>query len=149
MVPTKFRDILGDTFVLTMGPDHHIRAFAMDTWNAIEDRLCQYDMFDELTEDVLMIQRLYGSSVEVEPDSQGRIIVPRHLRQWANFKEDAVQATFIGAGNRAEIWERATWTTYSESLTLGGVTAAARRQKFPVNGGDAAISEPTVEVAAP
>ena len=72
LVPQKFRDIRGDKFVLTMGPDHHIRAFSLGSWNTIEERLCQYDMFDELTEDVLMIQRLYGSSAEVESDSQGR-----------------------------------------------------------------------------
>lgn len=144
IVPQKFRDALGDKFVLTMGPDHHIRAFTLEAWSAIEERLCQYDMFDELTADVLMIQRLYGSSAEVETDGQGRIIVPRHLRHWAGFKEEIVNAVFIGAGNRAEIWERATWTAYSDSLTLSGVTGAARRQKFP-NGGEAAVAEtPTV-----
>src|SRR5690349_746787 len=53
IVPQKFRDKLGEEFVLTIGPDHHIRAYPMPIWDAMDEQLASVDVLDELNKDVI------------------------------------------------------------------------------------------------
>jgi len=50
-----------------------------------------------------------ANAAEVKPDSQGRILLPQRLREFAGLDRDVV---VIGANTRLEIWDRATWETY-------------------------------------
>ena len=51
IVPQKFREKLGEEFVLTIGPSRHIRAYPMPIWDAMEEQLASADLDDELNED--------------------------------------------------------------------------------------------------
>lgn len=129
IVPQKFRDKLGDEFVLTIGPSRHIRAYPMQIWDALEEQFASADLDDELNEDSIFLQRMFGNCEFVSPDQQNRLSIPRHLREWANLRESEA-AIILGSGTRLELWSRANWDTYSTEFTSENAASAASRRKF-------------------
>ena len=68
------------------------------------------------------IQRYFFSgAAEVEPDKQGRILIPQNLREHAGLEKDV---TVIGAAVRAEIWDTARWNAYNASQTDEAIEAS-------------------------
>ncbi len=59
--------------------------------------------------------------MEAEPDRQGRILIPQVLRDYAGLSRDV---TFIGASNRAEIWDSASWKAFNATLTEESIAEA-------------------------
>ena len=60
------------------------------------------------------IQRFFFSgAAEVEPDKQGRILLPQHLREYAGLEKDVA---FIGTPNRAELWDAQRWASFNAEL---------------------------------
>ena len=68
------------------------------------------------------VRAFAANAVQVEPDTQGRILLPPRLREYAALDKDAV---IIGAIDRIEIWNAERWQVVSseadESL-LSAVT---------------------------
>lgn len=68
------------------------------------------------------VRALAANAAQVEPDAQGRILLPPRLREFAAIDKDAV---IIGAIDRIEIWNPERWQVVSgeadESL-LSAVT---------------------------
>ena len=111
IVPSKFREDLGNTFVITRGLDKCLFGYPMDEWRKLEDKLKQLPMTKK---DARAFTRFFFSgATEVEIDKQGRINIPQNLRQYANLSKEC---TVIGVSNRIEIWDRETWSSfYDES----------------------------------
>lgn len=128
IVPQKFREKLGEEFVLTIGPERHIRAYPMPVWEAMEEQLVSIDVHDELNPDLIFLQRMFGNCEFVGSDPQNRLNIPRHLREWANLREGEA-AIIIGSGTRLEFWSRATWETYSKGFTEQRAAEAAQGRK--------------------
>jgi MraZ protein len=149
IVPQKFRDKLGDEFVLTIGPGRHIRAYPMPVWEAMEEQLVSVDVHDELNPDLIFLQRMFGNCEFVSYDQQNRLSIPRHLREWANLRESEA-AIIIGSGTRLEIWSRANWDTYSNDFTeqRAAEAASGRKASAPPNG-VAALAPKVTEAGAP
>ncbi len=97
IIPNKFRDSLGETFILTQGLDNCISVYPLDEWKIREKAL------GELPEaQGRKIRRFFLSNAEeVTTDSQGRVIIPSHLREYAGLQKEVY---ITGAGNKAEIW---------------------------------------------
>jgi MraZ protein len=56
--------------------------------------------------------RLYFSgAIQVECDTQGRILLPKYLKDFADIKRDIM---IIGVSNRIEIWAKEMWRDYYE-----------------------------------
>ncbi|MCX5680571.1 MAG: cell division/cell wall cluster transcriptional repressor MraZ, partial [Candidatus Omnitrophica bacterium] len=54
--------------------------------------------------------RLYFSGAAgIECDKQGRILIPKYLKDYAAIKRDVV---IIGVSNRMEIWSKDSWVEY-------------------------------------
>ena len=90
--PTKFRDEMGETFIVTCWLDHCLAAFPAAQFEKIA-------------------RMLYSSAVEVTPDKQGRIQLPAKLRGYAGLDHDV---TIIGNREFAEIWNTAAWNELQE-----------------------------------
>jgi MraZ protein len=61
-------------------------------------------------EDVRGLKRVFfANTLRVELDASGRILIPEKLREGARLGKEVVM---IGAGDRAEIWPKATWEKY-------------------------------------
>ena len=58
---------------------------------------------------------LFSGACEMVPDQQGRILIPQDLRQFAGLEKDVV---VIGANNKAEIWNRASWEIANAAVDL-------------------------------
>ncbi len=129
IVPQKFRDKLGEEFVLTLGPGHHIRVYPMPIWEAMEEQLVSVDVHDEFNPDLVFLQRMFGNCEFASSDQQNRLSIPRHLRDWANLRESDA-AVIIGNGTRLEIWNRPGWDAYSNDFTPENAAIAARSRRI-------------------
>lgn len=128
IVPLKFREKLGEEFVLTIGPGRHIRVYPMPIWDSMEEQLVSTNVHDELDPNLVFLQRMFGNCEFVKPDKENRLSIPRHLREWANLRETET-AILLGNGARVEIWSRAGWDAYSNDFTEEKAAAAAAQRR--------------------
>ncbi len=110
IVPVKFREGLGSSFVMTRGLDKCLFVYPMNEWETLEGKLKELPM---TRADARSFVRFFLSgATECELDKQGRILIPATLREYANLEKDCV---VIGVSNRVEIWSQASWMDYSQS----------------------------------
>lgn len=102
IIPSKFREILGDEFVITKGLDGCLFVFDNTEWTAFEEKL---QKLPSLTNpDVRKFVRFFmAGATAVEVDKQGRILIPTSLKDFAALEKDVV---LIGVGSRMEIWSK-------------------------------------------
>ncbi len=111
IVPAKFREALGETFVVTRGLDNCLFGYPMDEWRKLEEKLKGLPMTKKDTR--AFARFFFSGATEVEIDKQGRINIPSTLMQHAHLVKECV---VLGVSNRIEIWARDAWETYfSES----------------------------------
>ena len=112
IVPAKFRESLGNEFVITQGLDGCLFVFPNEEWNAFEEKLKSLPMSNK---DARKFVRFFlAGAATVELDKQGRILIPTVLREFAGLEKDVV---VVGVGNRVEIWDKSRWdeaTTFSD-----------------------------------
>ena len=104
IVPVKFRESLGDNFVVTKGLDNCLFVYTKEDWQKIEEKLRTLPLTNK---DARKFTRFFlAGAAEMEVDKQGRILIPSVLREFAALEKDVV---FVGVGSRIEIWNRAGW----------------------------------------
>ena len=104
IIPSKFREALGDEFVVTKGMDGCLFVFDNSEWQAFEAKLRSLPMIDK--EARQFTRYFLAGAASLEVDKQGRILLPAVLREFADITKDAV---LVGVGNRVEIWSKARW----------------------------------------
>lgn len=117
--PVKLREELDGSFFIskTIG-ERCIKVYSKDDWNALVESI--HKMPQVKTAD---IQRyIFGSAYEVEPDKQGRVLIPQPLREYAQLQTDIV---IVGLEGRAEIWDKARWDERNENLDMDGMLSVA------------------------
>lgn len=108
IIPAKFRESLGETFIMTRGLDDCLFVYPREEWSVLEQKLKALPM---LKADARAFTRFFFSgATECELDKQGRVNIPANLREHANLKKDSI---VIGVSNRVEIWSKAIWEGYS------------------------------------
>ncbi len=107
IVPSKFRDNLGETFVLTRGLDQCLFGYPMDEWRQLEEKLKGLPLTKK---DARAFTRFFFSgATECEIDKQGRINIASPLLQYAKLEKECV---VLGVSNRIEIWSKNLWEDY-------------------------------------
>ena len=101
IVPSKFRETLGDTFVVTKGLDGCLFVYDNEEWGIFEEKLKSLPITNK--EARQFVRFFLAGAAEVEVDKQGRILVPNVLREFAELNKDVV---LIGAASRIEIWSK-------------------------------------------
>ncbi|MCR5398936.1 MAG: division/cell wall cluster transcriptional repressor MraZ [Lachnospiraceae bacterium] len=104
IVPAKFRDALGDEFVVTKGLDGCLFVYDKTEWNAFEEKLKTLPITNKDARNFVRFFLAGATSVEV--DKQGRILLPAVLREFAELVKDVV---LIGVASRVEIWSKERW----------------------------------------
>ena len=100
--PARFREQMGQVFVITRWMDNCLVAFPESEWQLICEKL-QGKSLVKTRE----IQRfLFAMATEVTTDKQGRVLISPSLRTHAGLQKDV---TIIGVGKHAEIWDTAAW----------------------------------------
>ena len=88
IVPAKFRDGLGEHFVVTKGLDNCLFAYPQEEWKIFEEKLKQLPLTS--TGARKFVRFFFAGAVECDLDNQGRIILPSNLREYAGLKKDTV-----------------------------------------------------------
>ena len=106
IIPSKFREALGERFVIAKSPDPCLCVYDMPSWERFEKKLTELPYNTRKQREIV---RFFMSTAEtVEPDRQGRILIPHKLRAHAHIEKDVVR---IGVGARIEIWDPSTYET--------------------------------------
>ncbi|MBR5970158.1 MAG: division/cell wall cluster transcriptional repressor MraZ [Lachnospiraceae bacterium] len=117
-MPVKFREALGDRFVVTRGFDGCLYAFTPDDWNAFDEQLQELSIYDKGAREV---SRFFSAgSVDAEPDKQGRFQLSAELLNHADIKKEAV---VVGVGSRIEIWSKERWEDASTFENIEDIAA--------------------------
>ncbi len=108
ILPAKFRDQLGEGLVITRQQERCLAVWPTAVFQAEVERTAAGP---STSRGVREYQRMVASGASDEsPDSQGRVVVPPSLRQYAGLTKEIV---VIGAINRLEVWDAAKWAEYS------------------------------------
>ena len=104
IVPSKFREQLGDEFVVTKGLDGCLFVYSKSEWENIEEKFRNVPL---TTKDARKFARFFfAGAASCEVDKQGRILLPVVLREYAGIEKDVVS---VGVFNRVEIWDKDQW----------------------------------------
>ena len=104
IIPAKFREVLGEEFVISKGMDGCLFVYANDDWNAFEQKLTSLPLINK---EARQFARFFlAGAATVEVDKQGRILIPPVLREFADLQKDVVS---VGVLNRIEIWSKDNW----------------------------------------
>ncbi|ARK31102.1 division/cell wall cluster transcriptional repressor MraZ [Halalkalibacter krulwichiae] len=107
IVPAKFRDELGSSFVVTRGLDRCLFVYPQQEWKKLEDQLKTLPFTKK---DARAFTRFFFSgATECELDKQGRVNIASPLREYAHLDKECV---VIGVSNRVEIWSKTIWEDY-------------------------------------
>ena len=104
IIPSKYRNELGDSFVITRGLENCLFVYSLVEWNKITDKLKKLPFTKQ---NVRNFNRFLLSGATVtELDKQGRANIPSTLTEFAGLQKDCV---IIGVNDRLEIWSKEKW----------------------------------------
>ena len=99
IIPSKFRNDLGNKFIITRGIEKCLFIYSLDEWNRIIDKLKELPF---TRKDARTFMRMFLSgATECELDNNGRINIPNPLKEYANIQKEVI---VIGVNERLEIW---------------------------------------------
>ena len=101
IMPAKFREQLGDEFVVTKSPDKCLYVYTNEEWKNFEEKLATLPITNKGTRQLVRFFLAGAASCEV--DKQGRILLPAVLREYAELDKEVVLA---GTSKRIEIWDK-------------------------------------------
>ncbi|MCR4782601.1 MAG: division/cell wall cluster transcriptional repressor MraZ [Lachnospiraceae bacterium] len=104
IIPSKLRDQLGESFVITKGLDGCLFIYPNSEWETIEAKFREVPL---TTKDARKFSRFFfAGASQMEVDKQGRILVPSTLREFASLKKEVV---LVGVLDRVEVWDKDKW----------------------------------------
>ena len=103
-VPARFRASIEEGVVVTRGMDRCVAAYPMPVWEELAGRISALPMTDP---NARQFRRMvFAEAANLALDSQGRIVVPPELREYADIDREAV---IIGVHTSFEIWSPSGW----------------------------------------
>ncbi len=107
VIPTKFRNELGEKFIITRGLEKCLYVYSMSEWNKIVEKLntLPFTKKDART----FIRTFFSGAAECILDKQGRINIASTLVSYAGLNKECL---VIGANDRVEIWSDVAWNDF-------------------------------------
>lgn len=103
IVPAKFREELGEEFVMTLGLDGCLFVYPNSEWETFVEQLKKLPGNRE----VRQLQRYFlAGATNCELDKQGRILIPVKLREHAKLEKEVV---FVGVLGKIDVWSKERW----------------------------------------
>lgn len=110
IIPSKFRDELGEEFIITRGIDACLFVYSKSSFQKIVDKL---ETLPFTKKDARNFNRFFLScAAAVELDKQGRASISQTLTNYAALDKECV---VIGVGDRLEIWAKENWDNFYNS----------------------------------
>ena len=127
IVPSKFRDDLGSTFVVTKGFDKCLFAFSIAELQNFESQLKALPLSNENARKY--VRYFMAGATECQVDKQGRVLIPANLKEHAGLKKDVV---ITGVSTRAEIWDKEAWNKYTSDDNIDLDEIASHMSEFGI-----------------
>jgi MraZ protein len=118
-MPVRFRDIFAaetehqanPQLVVTIDTEEPcLMIYPLAQWNLIQAKLEQLPSFNPAAR---RIQRLLiGHATDLELDTNGRILLPALLREYAQLDKKAI---LLGQGKKIELWSESIWSARRET----------------------------------
>ena len=103
IIPSKFREQLGEAFVITKGNDGCLSIYTKEAWETFLEGIKRMPN-NKITRQY--VREFVSSAEEIETDKQGRALIPALLREHAGLEKDVVLAGVI---DKIEVWDKAKW----------------------------------------
>lgn len=111
IVPAKYRESLGDNFIITFGLDVCLFVYPLEEWKVLSEKLKLLPLGQR---DARAFKRiLYSRATSCTLDNQGRVIIMKYLRDYARIKREVM---VIGVLDRLEIWSKDIWQGYFKEI---------------------------------
>ena len=109
-MPAKLREELGETFMIARDiREKCLKVYSLEGWVAYTAPIKEQPR--QLAEQVMRL--LHRTAAQVTPDSQGRVLLPPSLVEYAEIEKNAV---VVGCSDYAEIWSEDHYTSMIESV---------------------------------
>lgn len=124
-IPSKLRFELGDSFMICRGifGKRCLCAYPMDKWDELTAKIAGLPM----AKSSAVKRFLYDGAFNVELDSQGRILIPASLREYAELGDEA---HLIGVDSNLEIWNKDLWAKENEDNTPESIASIVEELDF-------------------
>ncbi len=126
-IPVKVRVACESGAILTRGLDHSLVVFPRDAWQTFVAGLQTLPW--QQAETRALVRLFLAGASEVQMDRSGRMLVPEHLRAYAQLTKDVV---FLGLGNRLEVWDSARWSQSIQDAETHADTIASALARLSV-----------------
>lgn len=100
-IPAKLREELGNVFYVTLSMDRCLSAYSAESWRDFSDKVNAMPYVKQRK-----MRPLFAYAAKCELDTQGRILIPQNLRDYAGLSKNV---TVVGCNNHAELWDAAAW----------------------------------------
>ena len=112
IMPSKFRDDIGEKFIITKGLDGCLFAFSLEEWKNFEQKLRSLPISNK---DARAFSRFFfAGAIDCEIDKQGRFLISSNLRDFAELTKEVV---IIGMDSRIEIWSKDKWQKCDDEIS--------------------------------
>ncbi len=101
IVPTKYRELLGENFMITRGYDGNLALYDHENWKVFAGSIMG---LNHNVKGARMLRRHFiGGAVDVDIDKQGRAVIPGNLRTEAGLTKNVI---LLGVGDHIELWDK-------------------------------------------
>ena len=110
-IPARFGEALAERLVLTRGIDRCLALYPMAAWRPLAERVSALPLSDPNARHFRRM--VFAEAVDLELDSQGRILVPPELRRYAGLEREVI---VVGVNTSIEIWSPGQWQAVNEVM---------------------------------
>jgi MraZ protein len=127
IIPAKFREQLGEAFVMTKGLDNCLFVYSINEWRVVEEKLKTLPMTNKDAR--AFVRFFFAGASECEIDKQGRTLVPSNLKEYAIIDKDVV---IIGVSTRIEIWSLEEWNKFNNDADISYEDVAEKMSQLGI-----------------
>lgn len=113
IIPSKFRDELEESFILTRGIDTCITIYTKKHFDTIVEKLRTLPDYSKATRAYKKL--ILSSACEVSLDNMGRIQIPNFLKAILG---DEKECKIVGIDDHIEIWNSSKWEEFYSDTSL-------------------------------
>ena len=112
IIPSKFREELGNEFIITRGIEKCLYVYSKTSWENITNKLATLPFTKKNARE---FNRFFLSGATLaEVDKNGRILITSPQFSYANITKECV---IVGVGERIERWSEEAWNNFYASAS--------------------------------
>lgn len=115
-IPAKLREGLGESFYITRKADKCLVIYSEEEWTRLAEKL--HALPDSKVGSLKRF--LFSKAINAVPDSNGRVILPPPLLEYAGIQKNVV---IVGSMDQVQIWAEEIWAVEEENLDPAAMAA--------------------------